>query len=338
MIKVAVDAMGGDFAPEAQVKGAMEAIKMIDDIEIILYGKEEEIKKYLIDSSRIKIEDARDVIPMGEHDPVRAIRTLKDSSMVRTLNSVSLGEADCAVSSGPTQALIVGAHLIIHRMEGFKRVALSPIIPSLTNKETVILDSGANVEIKPEYLLQQAHYASVFTKEILGKENPRIGLMNIGTEEGKGRDFDKECFALLEDSGLNFIGNVETKDILEPPCDILISDGFTTNMVIKTLEGTAKSIGKMLKKNLMKGFFGKIGALLSKKNLNNFKKEINPDELSNAMIFGVNFPVIKTHGSSNAHAFAYGIKRAADVTRTNVIGKVSEALKKENVKDEGTSD
>lgn len=331
MIKVAVDAMGGDFAPKEQVEGAMLAIKKIPDIEIILYGRTEEIDKYLTDKTRITVVDARDVIPMGEHDPVHAIRTMKDASMVRTLRAVADGDADCAVSSGPTQALVVGAHLIIRRMEGFKRVALCPIIPSLTTGKTIILDAGANVEIRPEHLLQQAQFASIYAKEILGRENPRIGLMNIGTEEGKGREFDNECYKLLSESSLNFIGNVETKDILEPPCDVLISDGFTTNMVIKCLEGTAKSMGKMLKQNLMHGFFGKIGALLSKKNLNNFKNQINPEENANAMIFGIRKPVVKPHGSSNAYAFSFGIKRAADVVRNDVINKVQKAIQEEGL-------
>lgn len=329
MIKVAVDAMGGDFAPKEQVEGAMLAIKNNPDIEITLYGKTEEIEKYLKDKTRISIVDARDVIPMGEHDPVHAIRTMKEASMVKTLRAVADGEADCACSSGPTQALVVGAHLIVRRMEGFKRVALAPVVPSLTTGKTIILDCGANIEIKPEYLLQQAHYASIYAKEILGRENPRIGLMNIGTEEGKGREFDNECYKLLKESSLNFIGNVETKDILEPPCDILISDGFTTNMVVKCMEGTAKSMGKMLKQNLMRGFFGKIGALLSKKNLNNFKKQINPDEVAGAMIYGIKKPVVKAHGSSNAYAFSFGIKLAADVVRNDVINKVQNVLKEE---------
>ena len=329
MIRVAVDAMGGDFAPKEQVQGAMLAIKKNPDIEIILYGRSEEIEKYLTDKTRISVVDARDVIPMGEHDPVHAIRTMKEASMVKALRAVADGEADCVCSSGPTQALVVGAHLIVRRMEGFKRVALAPVVPSLTTGQTVILDCGANVEIRPEHLLQQAHYASIYAKEVLGRDNPRIGLMNIGTEEGKGREFDNECYKLLSESSLNFIGNVETKDILEPPCDILISDGFTTNMVVKCMEGTAKSIGKMLKQNLMRGFFGKIGALLSKKNLNRFKKQINPDEVAGAMIYGVRRPVVKAHGSSNAYAFSFGIKLASDVVRNDVINKVANALKDE---------
>jgi len=329
MIKIAVDAMGGDLAPKEQVEGAMLAIKNYPDIEIVLYGKSEDIQKYLTNSERISVVDAKDVILMGEHDPVHAIRTMSESSMVKGLTAVANGECDAFCTSGPTQALIVGAHLIVHKMEGFKRTALAPVIPSLTTGKTVILDCGANLEVRPEYLLQQAHFASIYAKEILGKENPKIGLMNIGTEEGKGREFDQECYSLLKNSSLNFIGNVETKNILEPPCDVLISDGFTTNMVVKTMEGTAKSMGKMLKNNIKKGFFGKIGTLLSLKNLKRFSKEINPDEVAGAMIFGISKPVVKAHGSSNAYAFSFGIKLAADAVRQEVIPKVQKALKEE---------
>ena len=329
MIRVAVDAMGGDFAPEEQVKGAMLAIKKYDDIEITLYGRKEEIEKYLTDSTRIKIEDARGVIPMDVHEPRVAIRTMKESSMVKAMNSLVNGENDCMCSSGPTQALIVGSFLIIKRIEGFARPALVPMIPSLTTGRTLILDCGGNLDIKPEHLLQEAKYAVIYAKEVLKRPNPKVGLLNIGTEEGKGREFEQEMYRLLTESDLDFVGNVESKSILEPPCDILLSDAFTTNMVVKSVEGTAKSIGKMLKSNLKRGFFGKIGALLSLKNLNRFKKEINPDENGGAMVIGVRYPLVKSHGSSNALSFSYGIGLAADTFRGDVINKVAALLKEE---------
>ena len=335
MIKIALDAMGGDFAPKEQVEGAMLAIKNIKDIEITLFGKKEEIEKYLTDSTRIKIEDCRDTVSMGETDPIRAMRYQTDASMVRAMRSTANKEHDCVFTCGPTQCVVIGSHTIIRRMEGFKRPALAPIIPSLTTGQTVILDCGANLEVKPEQLVQQAQYATVYAKEVLGRENPSVGLLNIGTEEGKGREFEKECYKALKESSLNFYGNVETKQILEPPCDILISDGFTTDMVVKTVEGTAKSMGKMLKKNLMHGFFGKIGALLSKNNLDNFKKEINPDEVAGGMIFGLKMPVIKCHGSSKSYAVFCGLRTAATVVRQDVNNKVQEALMKETPLNEG---
>ncbi len=329
MIRVAVDAMGGDFAPEEQVKGAMLAIKRYDDIEITLYGKKEEIEKYLTDSTRITIEDCREVIPMDTHDPRGAIRGMKDSSMTRAMMSLVEGKNDCMCTSGPTQALIVGALLVVRRMEGFMRPALVPTIPSLTTDGTLILDCGGNLDIKPEHLVQQAKFAVTYCKEVLHREDPKVGLLNIGTEEGKGREFENECYKLLKESGLNFVGNVETKQILEPPCDILLSDAFTTNMVVKTVEGTAKSIGKILKSNLKRGFFGKIGALLSMKNLNRFKQEINPDNNGGAMVIGVKHPLVKPHGSSTAITFSYGIGKTSDMVRGDVINKVAQLLKEE---------
>ena len=329
MIKIALDAMGGDFAPKEQVEGAMLAIKKINDIEITLYGRKEEIEKYLTNKERISVVDCKDVIPMGEHNPMHAIRTMTDSSMVRAFKATAAKEHDCVLTCGPTQAVVVGAHIIIRRMEGFKRPALAPIIPSLTTGQTVILDCGANLEVKPEQLVQQAQYASVYAKEILGRDNPRVGLMNIGTEEGKGREFENECYKALKESSLNFIGNVETKDILEPPCDILISDGFTTNMVVKCMEGTAKSMGKMLKDNLNRGFFGKIGALLSMKNLKRFKKQINPDEVAGGMVFGLKAPLFKAHASSESYAVFSALRTASEVVRKDVNNKVQMALKNE---------
>ncbi|MBP5342401.1 phosphate acyltransferase PlsX [bacterium] len=326
MINIALDAMGGDFAPKEQVEGAMLAIKNIQDIEITLYGRQEEIEKYLTNKERINIVDCRDVIPMGEHNPLHAIRNMTDSSMVKAFRATSNKEHDVVVTCGPTQAVVVGAHIIIRRMEGFKRPALAPVIPSMTTGQTVILDCGANLEVRPEQLVQQAQYAVVYAKEVLGRENPSVGLLNIGTEEGKGRQFENDCYNALKESGLNFYGNVETKDILEPPTDILISDGFTTNMVVKCMEGTAKSMGKMLKQNLMHGFFGKIGALLSRKNLNRFKKQINPDEVAGGMIFGLKMPVIKAHGSSECYAVFSALKTAASVVRKDVNNKVQQAL------------
>lgn len=333
MIKIAVDAMGGDFAPQAQVEGAMLAVKRNPDIEITLFGQKEEIEKYLTSSERILIEDCREVIPMGETDPMHAIRSMKDSSMVRMLRAVTDGTCDACCSSGPTQGLVVGALLIVKRMPGFKRFALAPVIPSMTTGQTIVLDCGANLEVKPQHLVQQAYFAKIYAEEVLGRENPKIGLLNIGVEEGKGRDIDKEYFKALRESNLNFIGNVEPSSILEPPCDILIGDGFTVDMVVKTMEGTAKSMGKMLKSNLKKGFFGKIGALLSMKNLNRFKKQINPDEVAGAMIYGINRPVVKAHGSSNAYAFSFGIQIAVDSIRKQVIEKVREALEQNPIEE-----
>ncbi len=327
MIKIAIDAMGGDFAPEQQVKGCILAIKNIADIELTLYGDETEIRKYLTDDTRINIVQSDGVIDMGEKDPIAAIRNNRKSSMALALSSVRSKENSAIVSSGATQALIAGAHILVGRLKQMKRTAIAPLIPTINGSNTILLDAGGNLEIKPEYMVQQAHFAQVYSKEVLGVKNPRLGLLNIGTEPGKGRQLDKDVFNLFTDNEkINFIGNVESKEILDPPCDILISDGFTANMVMKTIAGTAKGMGKMLKSELKQGFFGKLGMLLSARNLKRFKQKLNPEEIGGAMIYGLKGVVVKAQGSSTDIGFYNAIKTAATIVRQDVLEKVKNIL------------
>ncbi|MFA5179028.1 MAG: phosphate acyltransferase PlsX [Candidatus Izemoplasmatales bacterium] len=324
MIKIAVDAMGGDFAPKEQIEGAMLAVKKINDIEINLYGDKVEIAKYLTNHNRITVIPANYVIPMGETNPIKAIKEHPDSSMALALASLRKGESDAAVCSGATQALIAGAHILVRRMAGFRRTAIAPIIPSFNGKGTILLDCGANLEIRPEHMLQQAFFAVVYAKEVLKRDNPIVGLINIGTEAGKGRELDKQVYDLFTNKKIfTFCGNVETKEILDPPCDILISDGYTADIVMKTMEGTAKGMGKFLKRELSQTFFGKLGALIAQKNLNSFKKAMSAEEIGGAMIFGLYAPVIKAQGASKAYGFSNAIRQAADVVRNEVYPKVA---------------
>ncbi len=327
--------MGGDFAPKEQVLGAMLAIQKIPDIEIDLYGNESEIKKYLNNSERITVIPTEYVIPMGEKDPIHAIKTHRDSSMARALSSLREGTSEAVVSSGATQALIAGAHILVRRMKGFKRTAIAPLIPSITGKHTILLDAGGNITIKPEYMLQQAYFAKIYAQKILNIPNPVVGLINIGTEPGKGRELDQEVFELFSNTDLfEFCGNVEPKQVLDPPCDILISDGFTANIVMKTMEGTAKGMGKMLKKNLTSTFLGKIGALLAKKNLDKFKNELSAEEIGGAVIYGLYKPVIKAQGASKAYGFYNGIRQAANIVREHVFEIVKEYVDQQKEVDE----
>ena len=327
MIKIGVDAMGGDFAPKEQVLGAMMAIKKIKDIEINLYGDTEIINKYLTDSTRINVIDAKYVIPMGEKNPIQAIKAHGDSSMAMALASLRNDENDAVVSSGATQALIAGAHILVRRMKGFKRTAIAPIIPTVDGGHTILLDAGANLTIKPEYMLQQAYFAKIYAQKLFNIEDPKVGLINIGTEDGKGREFDQEVFKLFKETELfSFYGNVEPKEVLDPPCDILISDGFTANIVMKSVEGAAKGMGKMLKNHLMSSFSGKIAGLIAKKNLENFKKHLSAEEIGGAVIFGLYKPVIKAQGASRAYGFYNGIRQAANVVRERVFEIVKEYI------------
>lgn len=327
MIKIGVDAMGGDFAPKEQIEGAMLAIKNIKDIEINLYGDKDIISQYLTDSTRINVIDAKYVIPMGEKNPIQAIKTHQDSSMVVALSSLRTDESDAVVSSGATQALIAGAHILVRRMKGFKRTAIAPILPTVNGGQTILLDAGANLSIKPEYMLQQAYFAKIYAQKLFKIENPKVGLINIGTEDGKGREFDQEVFKLFKETDLfDFYGNVEPKEVLDPPCDILISDGFTANIVMKSVEGAAKGMGKLLKKHLMSSFSGKVAGLLARKNLKNFKKELSAEEIGGAVIFGLYKPVIKAQGASKAYGFYNGIRQAANVVREKVFETVKEYI------------
>lgn len=328
MIKIAIDAMGGDNAPVEIVKGCDLALDAYKDIELVLFGDEKQIKSLLKHQDRVTIVNTTEVISMGEKDPVRAIRSNRDSSMVKALYSAKNGDTSAVVSAGPTQALIVGAHLVIKRMEKMHRVALAPIIPSVDQKGRILLDVGANIELRPEHLLELALYATVVSREYLGVEKPSVVLMNIGTEEGKGRELEKETFKLLkENPQIHFLGNIEGKEILTTEANIVLTDGYTGNVLMKTMEGTAKGMGNMLKEEIKSSLMGKIGYLFMKKNLKRFQKRMDASEIGGAMIFGIKAPVIKAHGSSNAHAFMNAIRQARQFVKNNVVEKVELALK-----------
>lgn len=328
-IKIALDAMGGDFGPEVTVAGALEAVKKFDDIEIDLFGNPDEINKYLPkEYSRIKITETTEVIDMGEQNPVSAVRNLRDSSLVVAMRSVKDGSNDALVSPGPTQAIVVGAHLIIKRMPGMHRVALAPIIPSMDGKGKILLDVGANVELRPEHILELAVYASLVAELSLNRTNPTVGLVNIGNEEGKGREVDKETFDLLKQSELiNFVGNVEANDIFFTDVDVLVTDGFTGNIVLKSVEGTAKAFGKALKEEIAASFGGKIGYLFMRKNLKKLAKRFDSSEVGGTLIYGINAPVVKAHGSSNATAIYNSIRQARTFIKEDIVNKVAESLK-----------
>ena len=329
MIKIAVDAMGGDNAPECTVLGAQLAVEKFKDIELTLYGDEEKIRKYLKNEERIKIVHTDSFIDMGEHDPVRAIRSNRKSSLVLAMKSCKEGENDGLVTAGPTQAVIVGAHIIIKRIEQMSRVALCPIIPSVDGRGKLLLDVGANVELRPEHLEELAIYATVAAKVIFGVENPRVGLLNIGTEPGKGREVDQLTYErLMANQQINFIGNVETKEILTADCDILLTDGFTGNMVMKTLEGTAKGTGLILKKCIKSSFFGVIGSLFMRKSLKKYKQTLSADDVGGAMLCGVNVPLVKAHGSSDGYAFYHGIRRVRELIESDLTATVVSMLPK----------
>ena len=330
MIRIAVDGNGGDYGLETTVIGSMMAVKKFPNLEITIFGDEEKIKELLTDSTRINVVHTSETISMGEKDPVRAIRHQKDASLCLAMKACKNGEADACVTSGPTQCVVVGAHLLVRRLPQMERVALCPFIPNMDGHPRLLLDVGANVELRKEHLGSLAIFASVVSKEVLGVKNPKVGLLNIGSEPGKGREIDKESYYYLESlEGINFYGNVEPTEMVDCPADIVVTDGFTGNICMKSIEGTAKNMGKMLTEEIKSSLAGKIGYLFMRKNLKRFKERMSTKKVGGAMLFGLGKVVVKAHGNSDAEAYFNAIRLAKEMVENDVINKVVEKLPKE---------
>lgn len=324
MIKIAVDAMGGDYSPEKIVLGSLMAIKKYKDIEIILYGDETKIKKYLNkDYKRLSIIHTDEYLDMGELDPLKAVRDKKNSSMFLAMQDLKNKKVDALVTAGPTQALVIGGHLIIKRMKGVKRTALITFIPSATGRTRLLLDSGANVDLKPEHLRTYATFGTLLASEYLNIKNPKVGLLNIGSEEGKGREFEKLSYDLLkEEKNINFIGNVEPKEFFDKDCDIVLNDGFVGNIFLKSLEGCGKHMSVNLKKEIFSNFKSKMGALFMRKTIKKFAKTLDSSEIGGALLFGIDGLLIKAHGSSNELAIFNALTQAKKIAQSELIDKI----------------
>ncbi|MDR2867150.1 MAG: phosphate acyltransferase PlsX [Acholeplasmatales bacterium] len=324
MILVGVDAMGGDFAPAEVVKGVNLAIAKNKEIEINLYGDQDQILKYLIPHERVHIIHTPDFVDMGEKDPIKVVRHNKSASIILAMNDLRDKKIDALVSGGPTQVIMVGGYIIVKRAEGMRRIALAPFIPSPDGRKRIILDTGGNVTLEPIDLVDFGRHATIVAKTLLGIDNPKCALLNIGTEPGKGREFDKEAFKLLEDQKeFNFIGNIESKELFTTEADIILQDGWTNNIAIKSLEGTAKTMANVLKKEIMSSLWGKIGYLFMRKNLERFKEDFNTLKVGGAMILGLNGIVVKSHGSSNQETFFQAILQAADLVSKDVLNLIN---------------
>lgn len=323
MIKIGIDANGGDKGVDTTVLGSMMAIKKFNDIEIVLYGDEEKIKPLLTDSTRISVVHTNKTLSMGEKDPLNAVRKNKDSSLCMAMYAAKNDEVDAVVTSGPTQCVVVASHLIIRRLDKMERVALCPIVPNFDGNPRLLLDVGANVELKPQHYGEFAIFATVVAKELFGIKDPKVGLLNIGSEPGKGREIDKEAFNYLQNlENINFYGNVEPDQVINCPTDIVVSDGFAGNICLKTLEGTAKYMGKMLKQEIKASTKAKIGYLFMKKSLNKFAKRMSSSEVGGAMILGIKKNVVKAHGNSDPYAFYNAIRQAREMVYSDIINKV----------------
>lgn len=329
-MKIVVDAMGGDNAPEEIVKGCILARDEYN-INIVLSGKEQEIKKILdkntTSNKNIDIINAEEVIT-NEEKPVLALRRKKDSSLVKALNAVKNNEADAIVSAGSTGALLSGGLLVIGRMEGIQRPALATLIPSMSGGFTMLIDSGANVDCKPEFLYDFAIMGSIYMQRVMDISNPRISLANIGSEKGKGDKLTNETYEILENSNLslNFCGNIEARDILQGKSDIIVCDGFVGNMILKSLEGAVAALMGGIKAELTKSTKSKIGGLLIKPALRNFKNKFDYKEVGGAPLLGVKAPVIKAHGSSNDVAIKNALRQAKIFCESKVNPLIEESI------------
>jgi len=328
-MRIILDGMGGDNAPGEIVKGAVEASKLIED-EIIIVGDgdkiEFQLKKYKYSDEKISVKHASEVIE-NDDAPVRAVRRKKDSSMVVGLNMVKSGEGDLFISAGNTGALMAGALFNLGRIQGIDRPAIASIYPILgTKKPSLLVDAGANSECKPSNLLEFAMMGSIYMEKVLGRENPKIGLVNLGVEETKGSTLTKAAFGLLEKSHLNFSGNIEAREVPLCGADVVVCDGFVGNVILKLTEGLAINIVNLLKKKFTENARAKMGAVLLSKKLRSLKEEFDYTEYGGAPILGVKGPVVKMHGSSNANAVKNSILKAIPFAEENVVGIISESV------------
>ena len=329
-MKIIVDAMGGDHAPMAPVEGALKAVQALG-VEVILTGRAEEVLGCIEQLGHktlpkgVEIAHASEVIEM-EDNPARAFKEKKDSSMTVGLNLLKEGAGDAFVSAGSTGALLSAATLLIKRIRGIRRAALAPVVPTAAGS-MVLIDCGATAECTPEYLLQFAFMGSYYAKRFLGKEEPKVALLNIGTEPSKGMELQKAAHALLtkadQEGRIRFVGNIEGREAISQGVDVLVTDGYTGNVFLKTVEGSALFLSRMLKGMFLESAKTKVAALMMKKSIMVFKKTFDPNEVGGTAMLGISKPVIKAHGSSNGYAFYNAIRQAMQVAQADIVGDIT---------------
>ncbi len=332
-MRIIIDAMGGDNAPEAIVKGAVDAQKEFG-VEITLVGREDDIRRCLEnegvsdDGKNITVVNAMEIVTM-EDDPSTATRHKKDSSMTVSLNLLRDGEGDAVVSAGSTGALLTGATLIVKRIRGIRRAAMAPVFPN-GGKGAMLIDCGANVECTKEYLLQFAYMGSFYCEKILGIDKPRVGLLNVGTEETKGTPLQKETHAILTEEAaqgrINFIGNIEARELLSGNVDVLVTDGFSGNIMLKSIEGAVSFIMKNIKGLFLKSPRTKMAALMVKSDISSLKASLDVNEIGGTAMIGISKPVIKAHGSSDARSIRSAIRQAIVYQNAGVIEAITENI------------
>ena len=330
-MKIIVDAMGGDNAPLEIVKGALAGQKHWG-VDIVFTGDENAIREALTRCGQPEVPAGMEIISTSQtvemcDDPATVFRRKKDTSMGVGLTMLREGQGDALVSAGSTGALLTGATLITKRIHGIRRAAMAPVIPTTTG-QAVLIDCGANAECTPEYLVQFAYLGNFYAQQVLGLAKPRVGLLNIGAEDSKGTDLQKQTLARLrqaaEEGHLHFIGNIEAKEAIKGGCDVIVTDGFSGNILLKTMEGVGSFAGSALKGMFKKNLLTKLAALAVMPGLNEFKAKLDPNKVGGTAFIGIARPVIKAHGASNAEAIENAIGQAAAFARSGLIEKIEE--------------
>ena len=337
MVHIFLDAMGGDDAPKCTAEGALEALRADSGLKITLAGIRSEVEKCLADyddvRDRLILLDTPEVIT--NHDaPVMAVRQKKQSGIVRGMLAVREGEADGFVSAGSTGAVLAGGMFRLGRIEGVERPALAPLLPN-GKGFFCLIDCGANVDCLPAYLPQFGIMGSAYMKQMRGIGNPRVGLVNIGAEAEKGNALSKAAYPLMAEAPFNFVGNIEGRDITADMADVIVSDGFSGNLILKFMEGVAMTLLGIIKKEMMADFRGKLGGMIAKPAFRRVKKVMDYTEVGGAPLLGVNGVVVKAHGSSNAHAIACAVRQAVLMKQKDVPGVIREGIRKMNEGSQG---
>ena len=327
---IAIDAMGGDHAPKATVEGAIQAAKDWPELRIVLVGNREKIEPFLINNpGNIEIRHASEVIATDE-EPVKAVRRKKDSSLVVAVNMVKNKEVDAVISAGNTGAFMTAGLLITGRMKGIERPALSPILPTTDGAGVLVLDAGANMDARPVHLKQYALMGSIYVEKVMGVSRPRVGLLNVGTEAKKGNELTKEAYSLLESSSVHFVGNVEARDVTNHVCDVVVCDGFSGNILLKSMEGLAGTFFSVMKQEFLKTTTGKIGAFLLKPAFKRIKLQMDYAEYGGALLMGIRGTCIKAHGSSNPRAIRNAVLQAKKFVENDVNALIAREIQEES--------
>ncbi|MGG4127873.1 phosphate acyltransferase PlsX [Paenibacillus illinoisensis] len=328
-MKIVIDAMGGDHAPLATVEGAIAAATEWADTQIVLVGDEAKLEPLLNQSAakpaNLSVRHASEVIG-SDDEPVKAVRRKKDASMVVAGRMLKEGEADAMISAGNTGALMTTGLLVVGRMEGIERPALAPMIPTIDDVGVLALDLGANMDAKPEHLAQYGLMGSLYRQKVQGVDSPRVGLLNVGTEPGKGNELTKHAYPLLEQLPIRFVGNVEARDVLTGACDVLVCDGFAGNILLKSLEGTAGAIFALLKEQFSSSLKSKLAAAVLMPELRGLKRKLDYTEHGGAPLLGLSRLVVKSHGSADGNAIKNAVRQARIAVQNQLVESISKEI------------